>query len=95
LVPFFDTVPNVAKIPRDTLIALFLSGLAAAALNLSQFLIIGRMSALTFNVASNVKTIIILTYGWVSEGRILTVKDSLGIVLALGGATLYSQLSQK
>jgi solute carrier family 35 protein E3 len=31
----------------------------------------------------------------VSEGRILTVKDALGIILALGGATLYSQLSQK
>ena len=43
----------------------------------------------------SVKTIIILTYGWVSEGRLLTAKDSLGIVLALGGATLYSQLSQK
>ncbi|KAF4631259.1 hypothetical protein G7Y89_g6875 [Cudoniella acicularis] len=95
LAPFFDTVPNMAIIPRDTLIALFLSGLAAAALNLSQFLIIGRMSALTFNVASNVKTIIILTYGWVSEGRVLTLKDSLGILLALGGATLYSQLSSK
>ncbi|KAE8449522.1 hypothetical protein EG329_008131 [Mollisiaceae sp. DMI_Dod_QoI] len=95
LVPFFDTMPDVKVIPNDTLIALFLSGLAAAALNLSQFLIIGRMSALTFNVASNVKTIIILTYGWVSEGRILTAKDALGIILALGGATLYSQLSQR
>ncbi|KAH8646577.1 triose-phosphate transporter family-domain-containing protein [Tricladium varicosporioides] len=95
LAPFFDTLPNVAIIPRDTLIALFLSGLAAAALNLSQFLIIGRMSALTFNVASNVKTIIILTYGWVSEGRALTLRDTVGIVLALGGATLYSQLSSK
>jgi len=95
LVPFFDIVPDVKKIPKDTLVALFLSGLAAAALNLSQFLIIGRMSALTFNVASNVKTIIILTYGWISEGRILTVKDSLGIILALSGATLYSQLSQR
>lgn len=63
--------------------------------NLSQFLIIGRMSALTFNVASNVKTVIILSYGWVSEGRILTLTDSLGIILALGGATLYSQLSQR
>jgi len=43
----------------------------------------------------SVKTIIILTYGWISEGRELTAKDALGIVLALGGATLYSQLSQK
>ncbi|OWP02782.1 solute carrier family 35 member E [Marssonina coronariae] len=50
--PFSDTLPDVNSIPKDTLIALFLSGLAAAALNLSQFLIIGRMSALTFNVAS-------------------------------------------
>jgi solute carrier family 35, member E3 len=32
LAPFFDTVPDVKKISRDTLIALFLSGLAAALL---------------------------------------------------------------
>ncbi|KAF7885751.1 uncharacterized protein EAF02_004260 [Botrytis sinoallii] len=95
LAPFFDTKPDVSVIPRDTLIALGLSGLAAALLNLSQFLIIGRMSALTFNVASNVKTIIILTYGFMSEGRVLTIKDSMGILLALGGATVYSQLSQR
>ncbi|CAG8977281.1 hypothetical protein HYALB_00010901 [Hymenoscyphus albidus] len=95
LVPFFDTMPDVSRISRDTLIALLLSGLAAASLNLSQFLIIGRMSALTYGVASNVKTIIILTYGWFSEGRILTATDALGIVLALGGATVYSQLSNK
>lgn len=30
--PFFDTVPDVTIIPTDTLVALFLSGLAAAAL---------------------------------------------------------------
>lgn len=30
--PVFDTVPEVQKIPRDTLVALFLSGLAAALL---------------------------------------------------------------
>lgn len=68
LVPFFDTTPDVSKIPSDTMVALLLSGFAAAALvslnrhvlrsclieqqNLSQFLIIGRMSALTYNVSS-------------------------------------------
>ncbi|RDW73362.1 putative solute carrier family 35 member E3 [Coleophoma cylindrospora] len=93
--PFFDTMPDVKKIPTDTLVALFVSGITAAVLNLSQFLIIGRLSALTYNVSSNVKTIIILTYGWLSEGRILTVKDALGILLALGGATMYSQVSQR
>ena len=49
-----------------------------------------------YNLTSNsVKTIIILSYGWISEGRTLTVRDSLGIMLALGGASVYSQLSQK
>jgi solute carrier family 35 protein E3 len=52
LAPFFDTVPDVKHMPKDTLVALFLSGLgAAASLNLSQFLMIGRMIALTFNVS--------------------------------------------
>lgn len=32
LVPWFDTAPDVSKIPRDTVVALFLSGLAAASL---------------------------------------------------------------
>jgi solute carrier family 35 protein E3 len=32
LAPFMDTVPNLQKIPRDTIIALVLSGLAAASL---------------------------------------------------------------
>lgn len=32
LVPFFDTRPDINAIPSDTLVALFLSGLAAAAL---------------------------------------------------------------
>jgi len=32
LAPFFDTVPDIRDIPSDTLVALFLSGLAAASL---------------------------------------------------------------
>jgi len=95
LVPLFDTAPDLTKISSDTTIALILSGLAAASLNLSQFLIIGRMSALTYGVSSNCKTLIILAYGWISTGRPMTFKDISGIILALGGATLYSQLSSR
>jgi hypothetical protein len=38
--------------------------------------------------------IIILSYGWISEGRVMTLKDAAGILLALGGATAYSQVSK-
>ncbi|MCJ1229590.1 hypothetical protein MMC12_006259 [Toensbergia leucococca] len=93
-VPFFDTFHNLSAVPLKTLVALFFSGVVASVLNLSQFLIIGRTSALTFNVASNLKTVIILTLSWLTEGRVLTAHDFAGMVLAVGGAMMYSQLSQ-
>jgi solute carrier family 35 protein E3 len=43
MVPFFDTVPDVQSIPRDTIVALFLSGLAAASL-VSRLKAYGRRS---------------------------------------------------
>lgn len=61
LAPFFDTKPDLSVIPADTLIALGMSGVAAALLNLSQFLIIGRMSALTFNVASKYALLLVIS----------------------------------
>lgn len=95
VVPFFDTITDLRTVPTNVLMNLLLSGVVASLLNLSQFMIIGRMSALTFNVASNLKTIIILGLGWVSDGRVLTFQDAIGIVLAVGGAAVYTQLSQR
>jgi hypothetical protein len=44
---------------------------------------------------SQAKAIIVLTYGRVSEGRALTLNDAVEIAMTLGGALLYSQLSQR
>jgi solute carrier family 35 protein E3 len=93
--PFVDTVPDVSKIPSNVLLTLFASGLLAALLNLSQFLIIGRTSALTFNIVSNLKTIMIVSLSWWQEGRIPTMQDSIGVAVALGGAYAYAQMSAK
>jgi solute carrier family 35 protein E3 len=46
-VPFFDKIPDIHAIPTDIILALCASGIMASLLNLSQFLIIGRTSALT------------------------------------------------
>jgi solute carrier family 35 protein E3 len=94
-VPFVDTIPDVGQIQTSVLWTLFWSGIVASVLNLSQFLIIGRTSALTFNIVSNLKTIIILALSWSHEQRIPTVQDAFGIVLAIGGAWAYAQLSQR
>jgi len=95
LVPFVDTVPNVLEIPGNTLYYVGASGILASLLNLSQFLIIERTDALAFNIISQVKTIIILSLSWYSEGRNLTIIDILGVTLTLGGAYAYSMTAAK
>jgi len=93
--PFVDTMPDVAQIDPAIIKMFLLSGLGAAALNLSQFLIIGRTSALTFNIVSNAKNIIIISIGWLQTGKILGMSDFLGVSLALGGAFTYSWMCHK
>ena len=93
-VPLVDRIPDVGQIQAPVLWALFSSGILASLLNLSQFLIIGRTSALTFNIVSNLKNIIIVSLGWYQEGRVPTVQDTFGISLAVGGAWAYAQMSQ-
>ena len=93
IAPFTDTVPNFTLIPTNVLWTLFGSGILASVLNLSQFLIIGRTSALTFNIVSNLKTIMIVGLSWWMEARVPGLKDLVGVALALGGGYAYSQFS--
>ncbi|KAF2004414.1 TPT-domain-containing protein [Amniculicola lignicola CBS 123094] len=94
-VPFFDKIPDFTKVPTDILYSVCASGIFASLYNLSQFLIIGRTSALTFNIVSHLKTIMILSIGWYSEGKILSTRDWCGVALALGGGWVYSHLAMK
>lgn len=92
LLPFTDTIPNFWVVERSILAAFIFSGILAAGLNLSQFLIIERTSAVTFNVVSNAKTVIIIVLGWYSVDQPPSRLEIMGVVLALSGAAAYSWL---
>ena len=92
-VPLSDKIPDVNRLQSTVLWTLLLSGVLASLLNLSQFLIIGRTSALTFNIVSNLKNIIILSLSWYQEDHVPTLQDTFGIILAIGGAWAYAQMS--
>ena len=92
LLPFTDTVPDFRQIQPEILATFFLSGILAAGLNLSQFLIIGRTSAVTFNVVSNAKNVIIIVLGWYTAHHNPSLMDLAGVFLALTGAAAYSWL---
>jgi solute carrier family 35 protein E3 len=94
LAPFVDTMPDLSTIEPSVLWMLFWSSIIASVLNLSQFMIIGRTSAFTFNIVSNFKNIIIIALGWYVEQRVPSGRDLVGITLTLGGVWAYARLAQ-
>lgn len=57
---------------------------------MSQYLCIGRFSAVSFNVLGHMKTVCVLTLGWILFDAELTLKNILGMLLAIIGMVVYS-----
>ncbi|KAM3365150.1 hypothetical protein ACQJBY_015109 [Aegilops geniculata] len=58
--------------------------------NMSQYLCIGRFSATSFQVLGHMKTVCVLILGWVLFDSALTIKNILGMLLAIMGMVVYS-----
>ncbi|KAD3338150.1 hypothetical protein R6Q59_027117 [Mikania micrantha] len=58
--------------------------------NISQYLCIGRFSAVSFQVLGHMKTICVLTLGWLLFDSELTFKNILGMLVAIVGMVIYS-----
>ena len=57
---------------------------------MSQYLCIGRFSATTFQVLGHMKTVCVLILGWILFDSALTMKNILGMLLAVVGMIVYS-----
>lgn len=78
------------KLTLGALFFISLSCLLAVLCNMSQYLCIGRFSAVSFQVLGHMKTIAVLTLGWLVFDSILTFKNMLGMALAVIGMVIYS-----
>lgn len=58
--------------------------------NVSQYLCIGRFSAVSFQVLGHMKTVCVLTLGWLLFDSELTFKNIMGMVIAVAGMVVYS-----
>ncbi|KAI6699712.1 hypothetical protein NL676_014036 [Syzygium grande] len=75
---------------------LILSCTIAVGTNLSQFICIGRFTAVSFQVIGHMKTILVLTLGFVFFGKEgLNVQVILGMVVAVIGMVWYGNASSK
>lgn len=57
---------------------------------MSQYLCIGRFSATSFQVLGHMKTVAVLILGWILFDSALTIKNILGMLLAIMGMVVYS-----
>ncbi|KAG0489078.1 hypothetical protein HPP92_007889 [Vanilla planifolia] len=93
--PFMDYFLNGQSILKyhlsnGALLFIVVSCLLAVFCNMSQYLCIGRFSATTFQVLGHMKTICVLILGWFLFDSALTIKNILGMLLAILGMIVYS-----
>ncbi|XP_042452438.1 UDP-rhamnose/UDP-galactose transporter 3-like [Zingiber officinale] len=69
---------------------ILLSCILAVFCNTSQYLCIGRFSATSFQVLGHMKTVCVLILGWLLFDSALTLKNILGMLLAVLGMVFYS-----
>uniref|UniRef100_A0A7S1IEU1 Sugar phosphate transporter domain-containing protein n=1 Tax=Eutreptiella gymnastica TaxID=73025 RepID=A0A7S1IEU1_9EUGL len=74
---------------------LVMSCLLAAAVNFSQFMVLGKFTAVTLQLVGHLKTILVLVLGWLLFGGVVSETQMMGMFLALGGLAGYTIISQE
>ncbi|KAJ0024262.1 hypothetical protein Pint_09399 [Pistacia integerrima] len=78
------------KMSTAAILFILLSCTLAVFCNVSQYLCIGRFSATSFQVLGHMKTVCVLTLGWLLFDSEMTFKNIMGMVLAVMGMVIYS-----
>ncbi|KAI4321709.1 hypothetical protein MLD38_035058 [Melastoma candidum] len=91
-VDYFLGGKSVAKyhMSYGAILFILLSCSLAVFCNVSQYLCIRRFSAISFQVLGHMKTVCVLTLGWLLFGSELTFKNITGMVIAVVGMIIYS-----
>ncbi|CAI9762960.1 unnamed protein product [Fraxinus pennsylvanica] len=78
------------KFTTGVIFFILLSCSLAVFCNVSQYLCIGRFSAVSFQVLGHMKTVAVLTLGWLLFDSELTFKNIMGMLIAIAGMIIYS-----
>ncbi|XP_013587252.1 PREDICTED: LOW QUALITY PROTEIN: UDP-galactose transporter 2 [Brassica oleracea var. oleracea] len=78
------------KMSYGAILCILLSCALAVFCNISQYLCIGRFSATSFQVLGHMKTVCVLTLGWLLFDSEMTVKNVAGMIISVVGMVIYS-----
>jgi len=91
-IPLVDRIPVFENVPISRWMMILMSGGFASLLNISQFFIVNSSGPVTSTVVGHLKTISIVSIGWVVSGRGVTDKSALGVLMTVCGIVGYSYI---
>ncbi|KAL4579176.1 hypothetical protein LXL04_015313 [Taraxacum kok-saghyz] len=83
----FDYVKTITS---GAIVFILVSCSLAVFCNISQYLCIGRFSAVSFQVLGHMKTVCVLSLGWLLFDSELSFKNIMGMLVAVAGMVIYS-----
>lgn len=99
LVDYLLFQKSILEYSMTAMAAVFIgmSCILAVGCNLSQYLCIGKFSAVTFQVLGHMKTVLVLLLGWIlfRKDASLTMKNIGGMFMAVVGMVMYSWAVEK
>lgn len=97
MIPFFDDMKALqnATLTIPLITHILLSCLFAFGVNVSNYLVLGKTSPLTYQVLGHMKTILIFLFGFLFFSQKYNAKILSGIFLALVGVILYTDFKQR
>jgi len=97
LCPFFDDIDGLRRymFTTPTLLRISLSCFFALGVNISNYLVLGKTSPLTYQVLGHLKTVLILVLGFLMFGKEVNMRNLMGIFVAMLGVIAYTEVKRR
>jgi len=95
--PFFDDLNKLSTFQYTTpcVIRIVVSCVFALGVNISNYLVLGKTSPLTYQVLGHLKTVLILVLGFTTFNKPVDMRNVLGIIVAMVGVIAYTEIRRR
>mmetsp|Transcript_23359 Transcript_23359/g.21248 ORF Transcript_23359/g.21248 Transcript_23359/m.21248 type:complete len:306 (+) Transcript_23359:76-993(+) len=97
LSPFFDDMTALRnyKYTNESILHISISCFFALGVNISNYLVLGMTSPLTYQVLGHLKTVLIIMLGFLIFNKAIDSRNLTGILIAMAGVISYTEITRR